>query len=172
MTVIAGARITGATRLAMAADVGRRYVAGEAIRAIAQDLGRSYGFVQQLLVESGVPPRTRGGDTRSPAARAQRAQAASNGPLPRTADRDTEKHTGDQQKARKKAAKQRPAKQKASHQKSDEQRPAKRKQDEPKPGKQKQDAKPAKQKQDKKRDKKKSAGKRAGKKAKGATADS
>lgn len=71
MTTIAGARITGQARLEMAADVGRRYEAGGAIRAIAADLGRSYGFVQQLLVESGVPLRSRGGDTRSPAARAR-----------------------------------------------------------------------------------------------------
>lgn len=75
MTAIAGARITGQARLEMAADVGRRYEAGGAIRAIAADLGRSYGFVQQLLVESGVPLRSRGGDTRSPAARARLERA-------------------------------------------------------------------------------------------------
>ena len=76
MTAIAGARITGQARLDMAAAVAGRYAAGEAIRTIARDLGRSYGFVQQLLVEAAVTPRTRGGDTRSPAARDRLAQGA------------------------------------------------------------------------------------------------
>lgn len=66
---VAGARITGDARTTLAAEVARRYLAGEAIRPIATSLGRSYGFVQTLLVEAGVATRTRGGDTRSPAAR-------------------------------------------------------------------------------------------------------
>ncbi|MGA4669771.1 helix-turn-helix domain-containing protein [Propionibacteriaceae bacterium Y1923] len=76
MTVIAGARITGEARAEMAQWVARRYLAGEAIRPIAADLGRSYGFVQQLLVEAEVPLRRRGGDTRSPAARSRFEQTA------------------------------------------------------------------------------------------------
>lgn len=71
MTPIAGVRITGQARVEMATAAAHRYLAGESIRAIAVVLGRSYGFVQQLLVELEVPLRSRGGDTRSPAARAR-----------------------------------------------------------------------------------------------------
>lgn len=69
-----GARITGASREDLAAGVAERYQAGESIRAIAEDLGRSYGFVHGLLKEKGVKLRGRGGATRGPAAEARRAE--------------------------------------------------------------------------------------------------
>lgn len=66
------AHITGADRDALVDALARRYAAGESIRSIAADLGRSYGFVQGLLKEAGVTLRTRGGATRGAQAVAAR----------------------------------------------------------------------------------------------------
>ncbi|HWS59074.1 MAG TPA: helix-turn-helix domain-containing protein [Actinotalea sp.] len=68
-----GSRITGEGRSELAASLVERYSRGESIRSMAQDLGRSYGFVHGVLVESGVSMRSRGGATRGPAAEARRA---------------------------------------------------------------------------------------------------
>lgn len=68
-----GARITGEQRGQLAGSVARRYQTGESIRSIAEDLGRSYGFVQSLLTQAEVPLRSRGGDTRGADAVARRA---------------------------------------------------------------------------------------------------
>ncbi|WP_431928593.1 helix-turn-helix domain-containing protein [Nonomuraea jabiensis] len=57
-------RITGAERHQLAQLVADRYQAGEPIRTLALSLGRSYGFVHQLLEEAGVELRHRGGDNR------------------------------------------------------------------------------------------------------------
>ena len=46
--------------------------AGEGIRKIAEVRGRSYGFVYNLLKESGVELRGRGGDTHSKIKKAAR----------------------------------------------------------------------------------------------------
>lgn len=70
-----GARITGAERERVAAELAARYGRGESIRFMADDLGRSYGWVQGLLKEAGVTLRGRGGATRG-AAGAQRARIA------------------------------------------------------------------------------------------------
>lgn len=59
-----GARITGQQRDDLAGDFGRRYEAGESVRALAASSGRSYGFVHRLLVESGHVMRARGGANR------------------------------------------------------------------------------------------------------------
>jgi hypothetical protein len=59
-----GARITGSIRSSLASDVRRRYEAGESIRALAEQTGRSYGFIHRLLVDEQVPFRARGGATR------------------------------------------------------------------------------------------------------------
>lgn len=59
-----GARITGSTRSSLAADVRRRYESGESIRALAEETGRSYGFIHRLLADEQVPFRARGGATR------------------------------------------------------------------------------------------------------------
>ncbi|SDL73964.1 hypothetical protein SAMN05421874_12851 [Nonomuraea maritima] len=58
-------RIVGAERAQAAQAVALRYRSGESIRAIALSIGRSYGFVHQLLEEAGAELRHRGGDTRS-----------------------------------------------------------------------------------------------------------
>lgn len=55
-------RIVGAEREAMAAQVAERYQQGESIRGIAEELDRSYGFVQALLRETNTRTRPRGGD--------------------------------------------------------------------------------------------------------------
>jgi hypothetical protein len=65
-----GSRVTGADRGKMAADLAKRYVAGESIRSLATSTGRSYGFVHRILTESGVPMRGRGGATRKEVAAA------------------------------------------------------------------------------------------------------
>lgn len=59
-----GSRITGKQRDALAAEYTKRYNSGESIRAIADDAGRSFGFVHGLLKEAGIELRGRGGATR------------------------------------------------------------------------------------------------------------
>jgi len=55
---------------------GRQAIhAGEGIRKIAEVRGRSYGFVYNLLKESGVELRGRGGDTHSKIKKAARKKA-------------------------------------------------------------------------------------------------
>jgi hypothetical protein len=60
-----GARITGSTRDKFAADIMKKYERGASIRALAESTGRSYGFIQRVLVEAGVHLRGRGGTTRT-----------------------------------------------------------------------------------------------------------
>ncbi len=59
-----GSRITGAQRTTLASQYAKRYAAGESIRKIAEDAGRSFGFVHGVLKEAGVELRGRGGATR------------------------------------------------------------------------------------------------------------
>jgi predicted transcriptional regulator len=59
-----GARLTGDDRARMAQRVTTQYSEGRSIREIAQDTGRSYGFVHRVLSESEVSLRGRGGPTR------------------------------------------------------------------------------------------------------------
>ena len=59
-----GARVSGADRSELAAQLKSRYDAGESIRGLAAATGRSYGFVHRLLGEAGVELRGRGGPTR------------------------------------------------------------------------------------------------------------
>lgn len=56
-----GTRVTGAAREALAAELVTKYQAGDSIRDLAAETGRSYGFVHRLLVENGVTLRGRGG---------------------------------------------------------------------------------------------------------------
>ena len=59
-----GARITGTQRDKLANDLKKKYEKGASIRALAEQTGRSYGFVHRILSESGAPLRSRGGATR------------------------------------------------------------------------------------------------------------
>ena len=60
-----GARITGPQRETLATQFAKRYAAGESIRTIAEDSGRSFGFVHGVLKEVGTELRGRGGATRT-----------------------------------------------------------------------------------------------------------
>ena len=62
-----GARITGAARAKLAAELTRQYEKGASVRELADAHGRSYGFVHRVLSESGVTLRIRGGATRTKA---------------------------------------------------------------------------------------------------------
>ena len=66
-----GTRITGKGREDLASSLVSRYERGESIRSMAEDIGRSYGFVHGVLKESGVAMRSRGGATRGAAARSR-----------------------------------------------------------------------------------------------------
>jgi len=70
-----GTRVIGADRAKLAAEMKKRYVAGDSIRDIAAEHGRSYGFVHRMLGEAGVTLRGRGGAQRGKAA-AKAAKAA------------------------------------------------------------------------------------------------
>ena len=71
-----GSRITGAERDKLATQYKKDYTAGKSIRSIADDTGRSYGFVHGVLAEAGVDLRGRGGATRGAAKTAPGKKAA------------------------------------------------------------------------------------------------
>ncbi len=71
-----GTRVTGDRRSDLSQELVTRYQGGASIRSLAEDVGRSYGFVHALLVEAGVPMRSRGGATRGAAAEKRRAELA------------------------------------------------------------------------------------------------
>lgn len=54
-------RLAGVERERLAGDLRKRYEGGETIRELAASIGRSFGFVQTLLHESGAVVRSRGG---------------------------------------------------------------------------------------------------------------
>jgi hypothetical protein len=66
-TVKKGARITGADRAKLAGELTKKYANGASIRALAEETGRSYGFVHRILTENDVSLRSRGGATRGKA---------------------------------------------------------------------------------------------------------
>ncbi|MCA1824504.1 MAG: helix-turn-helix domain-containing protein [Mycobacteriales bacterium] len=59
-----GSRITGNERDKLGTELRRKYDAGQSIRLLAEQSGRSYGFVHRILSENGTPLRGRGGATR------------------------------------------------------------------------------------------------------------
>ena len=63
-TVKKGTRITGDDRSRLAGELQEKYDSGTSIRALAEETGRSYGFVHRILSEAGVNLRGRGGATR------------------------------------------------------------------------------------------------------------
>lgn len=89
-TLAKGSRISGTQRTTLASQYADRYTGGESIRTIAEEAGRSYGFVHNVLKESGVALRGRGGATRgakktAPSGPAKKA--ASQVPAKKTATR-------------------------------------------------------------------------------------
>ncbi len=62
-----GRRITGPERDSISEDLRKQYEAGASIRALAEQTGRSYGFVHGVLVDAGAAMRGRGGSSRTAA---------------------------------------------------------------------------------------------------------
>lgn len=65
MTLHRYEHVSGSAREEARASVAARYAEGATVRAISKELGRSYGFVHRLLVESGVEFRDRGARRRT-----------------------------------------------------------------------------------------------------------
>ncbi|PZS13019.1 MAG: transcriptional regulator [Pseudonocardiales bacterium] len=62
MAVIAKrSRVSGPARTKLAVELRREYENGASIRDLMQAYGRSYGFIHQMLTESGTTLRQRGG---------------------------------------------------------------------------------------------------------------
>lgn len=61
-------RIIGDERVSLTRKLRRDYEGGASIRTLAEETGRSYGFVHRILTESGVTLRGRGGPKRANAA--------------------------------------------------------------------------------------------------------
>ncbi len=59
-----GIRVTGGDRDTLAKTLKTKYESGASIRALAEESGRSYGFVHRILSEAGASLRGRGGATR------------------------------------------------------------------------------------------------------------
>ena len=55
-----GTRITGASRAQLATELKEQYEQGTSIRTLAENTGRSYGFIHQVLNETKVHLRRRG----------------------------------------------------------------------------------------------------------------
>ncbi len=60
-----GARVTGVVRDQLGAQLVERYTTGTSVRVLAEQTGRSYGFIHRMLTEAGVPLRGRGGNNRT-----------------------------------------------------------------------------------------------------------
>jgi predicted transcriptional regulator len=60
-----GSRISGAARDKLGSQLVKKYEKGSSIRALAEETGRSYGFIHRVLSESGATLRSRGGATRT-----------------------------------------------------------------------------------------------------------
>jgi Helix-turn-helix domain len=110
-----GSRITGTQRTTLASQYAKRYAAGESIRKIADDAGRSFGFVHGVLKEAGVELRGRGGATRgakkaasSSSARKSATAPAKKAPAKAAAKKSSAKTA--KSPAKKTAAKKAPAK--------------------------------------------------------------
>jgi hypothetical protein len=66
-TTAPGLKTKMSNRQELAAELKKRYDAGESIRSLAAAVRRSYGYVYRVLSESGVSLRGRGGFTRGKA---------------------------------------------------------------------------------------------------------
>jgi hypothetical protein len=86
-----GSRITGDQRGTLASAFAERYAGGESIRSIAEDSGRSYGFVHGILKEAGATLRGRGGATRGPSRKAMPTLGAADPSTPTDDDETADK---------------------------------------------------------------------------------
>lgn len=64
MELTKGKRVTGGDRSTLSDQLKKKYEGGASIRALAQETGRSYGFIHRILSEADVTLRGRGGATR------------------------------------------------------------------------------------------------------------
>jgi hypothetical protein len=64
MRLEAKRKIVGQHRVEAREDISARYMSGESIRSLANESGRSYGFIHRLLVEAGMKLRRRGAPKR------------------------------------------------------------------------------------------------------------
>ncbi|MCU1646660.1 MAG: hypothetical protein JWN03_6935 [Nocardia sp.] len=64
-----GTRVTGKSRDRLQSQLKKQYESGSSIRSLARETGRSYGFIHNVLVESHVQLRSRGGANRRKAAK-------------------------------------------------------------------------------------------------------
>lgn len=67
-------RISGEPRQKLQAEMVDKYGQGVAIRTLAAEYGRSYGFIHRLLLDAGVEFRARGGNNNRGLTKAQRAE--------------------------------------------------------------------------------------------------
>lgn len=74
-----GRPVTGPAREKLAADLKKRYRKGASIRQLAEDIGRSYGFVHRLLTEARTTLWGRGGNPSANNTRRSGARAAESG---------------------------------------------------------------------------------------------
>ena len=65
-TLVKSAHILGTDRRKLAREISKQYAKGASIRALAEEHGRSYGFIHRLLTESDTVLRRRGGTARRP----------------------------------------------------------------------------------------------------------
>ena len=63
-SITKGVRVTGSMRDKLQDALKSEYEAGASIRSLAKSTGRSYGFIHNVLVESDVQMRGRGGPNR------------------------------------------------------------------------------------------------------------
>lgn len=61
MNLTKGKRIVGNDRVTVSKKIISLYKKGDSIRQIADEIGRSYGFVHRLLSENTVSLRSQGG---------------------------------------------------------------------------------------------------------------
>ena len=61
VNVTKGARISGAERERLTSTLQKKYEKGASLRELAEQTGRSYGFVHRILTDAGVTLRGRGG---------------------------------------------------------------------------------------------------------------
>lgn len=56
-------RVADAVRETLGKELRKRYEKGASIRSLAQHVGRSYGYVHDLLIDAGTTLRPKGGNT-------------------------------------------------------------------------------------------------------------
>jgi transposase len=75
--LVKGARITGKAKDKLTAEIAKKYNGGATIRELANEYGRSFGWMHRVLSEAeGVTLRGRGGATRGAKVKAKKLTPA------------------------------------------------------------------------------------------------